>query len=263
MSKSTNDAPGLTVAVVQQKGGVGKTTLTVNLAAAAHLSGLRTVVLDMDRQGSAFDWSLARTEGSKLDGLEVKRADRALDLPQFQRLSRGYECVFLDGGKLGELTQAAAVCADVVLLPVRPGAFDFWALEGTADALDRADLVRAQFERPPIRRAFVINHAPVRSRLAREAEAALIADGCAVLGVVHQRVVYAVAAMRGESVLTSSGGELAAAEIETLWKALKETNASTITQPKKTVVRLVVDNTPATANAERNRKAQGRASRGR
>jgi cellulose biosynthesis protein BcsQ len=66
---------GLTVAVLQQKGGSGKTTLAVNLAAAAHLEGRPTLVVDMDRQASAFDWSAARKDGSTLDGLAVVKAD--------------------------------------------------------------------------------------------------------------------------------------------------------------------------------------------
>jgi chromosome partitioning protein len=242
-----------TVAVVQQKGGVGKTTLTINLAAAAHLSGLRTLVADMDRQGSAFDWWRARADGSKLDGLDVQRADRALSLPQIQRLSRGYDVVLLDGGKLGELTQAAAVAADVVLFPVRPGIFDMWAMQSTLESIDRADLVRAELDRAPIRRAYALNNAPVRSRLAREAEEALRADGSNLLGVVHQRVAFALAAMRGESVLTFPGAELAREEIQNLWRALqKDSNATTHT--KKTVVRLVVDNSSAKENGERNVK---------
>ncbi len=55
-----------TIAVLNQKGGVGKSTLSTNLAAAAHLAGRRTLVLDLDRQGSAFDWYSARAEGSPL-----------------------------------------------------------------------------------------------------------------------------------------------------------------------------------------------------
>lgn len=73
----------LTVALLQQKGGSGKTTLAVNLAAAAHLEGRRTLVVDMDRQASAFDWSAARQDRSALDGLAVVKADRAMALPRF------------------------------------------------------------------------------------------------------------------------------------------------------------------------------------
>jgi cellulose biosynthesis protein BcsQ len=51
--------PALTLAVLQQKGGSGKTTLAINLAAAAHLDGRRALVVDMDRQSSALDWNAA------------------------------------------------------------------------------------------------------------------------------------------------------------------------------------------------------------
>ena len=64
----------LTVAVLQQKGGSRKTTLAVNLAAATHLDGRRALVVEMDRQASAFDWSAARNDGSRLDGLTVVNA---------------------------------------------------------------------------------------------------------------------------------------------------------------------------------------------
>jgi cellulose biosynthesis protein BcsQ len=72
----------LTVAVLQQKGGSEKTTIAVNLAAAAHLEGGRTLVDDMDRQASALDWSPPRQEGSSLDGLAVVKADIVADVPE-------------------------------------------------------------------------------------------------------------------------------------------------------------------------------------
>jgi chromosome partitioning protein len=87
----------LTIAVLNQKGGVGKTSLAVNLGAAAHLAGRRTLIPDMDRQGSAFDWISARREGSKLDGLAVVRADRALPVARLREMSAGYDVVILGG----------------------------------------------------------------------------------------------------------------------------------------------------------------------
>jgi chromosome partitioning protein len=214
--------PVLTVAVLQQKGGSGKTTLAVNLAAAAHLEGVRTLVVDMDRQASAFDWSAARREGSALEGLAVVRADKALALPRFQEIVRGYQYVFLDGPpRLGDVTQSAAVAADVAVLPIQPGPFDFWAVAETTESLDQADRIREQLGRPPIRRTFVVNRAAVNTRLAREAEEELRRTGGQLAGVVHQRVAFPDAAARGESVLTSRTGEAAAADIACLWRALK------------------------------------------
>ncbi|MGH7272382.1 MAG: AAA family ATPase, partial [Polyangiaceae bacterium] len=164
----------LTVAVFQQKGGSGKTTLAINLAAAAHLDGGRALVVDMDRQASAFDWSAARQDGSPLDGLAVVKADRAITLPRFREIARGDDYVFLDGPpRLGDVTQSAAVATDVAVLPIQPGPFDFWAVAETLESLDQADQIREQMGRPPIRRVFVLNRACTNTRLAREAEAEL------------------------------------------------------------------------------------------
>ena len=212
----------LTVAVLQQKGGSGKTTLAVNLAAAAHLEGRRTLVVDMDRQASAFDWSAARQDGSSLEGLAVVKADRAMALPRFKEIARGYDYVFLDGPpRLGDVTQSAAVAADVAVLPIQPGPFDFWAVAETLESLDQADQVREQLGRPPIRRVFVLNRAAANTRLAREAEEELRRTGGELAGVVHQRVAFPDAASRGESVLTSRDADSTADDIQRLWRSLK------------------------------------------
>lgn len=227
----------ITIAVLQQKGGSGKTTLAVNVAAAAHLSGLRTLVLDMDRQGSAFDWRCARADGSRLDGLDVENAqggvdaDRGLTLPQFERLAAGYDVVLIDGPpRLGEITRFAAAVADVALMPVQPGPYDFWALSETIEALDYADKVRAELGRGPVRRAVVLNRAQRGTILEADGRSALRGT---LVGVVHQRVAFAQSANRGESVFTTPGALLAAAEIEKLWRALRKL-ATDGSQPKKT-----------------------------
>jgi len=212
----------LTVAVLQQKGGSGKTTLAINLAAAAHLDGGRALVVDMDRQASAFDWSAARRDGSPLDGLAVVKADKAMALPRFKEISRGYDYVFLDGPpRLGDITQSAAVAADIAVLPIQPGPFDFWAVAETLESLDHADQIREQLGCRPIRRVFVVNRASTNTRLAREAEAELRKAGGEFAGVVHQRIAFPDAASRGESVLTSRSTEAAADDIRRLWRKLK------------------------------------------
>jgi hypothetical protein len=117
-------------------------------------------------QGSA-----ARQDGSPLDGLAVVKADRAIALPRFKEIARGYDYVFLDGPpRLGDVTQSAAVAADVAVMPIQPGPFDFWAVAETLESIDQADQVRAQLGRPPIRRVFVLSRASTNTRLAREAE---------------------------------------------------------------------------------------------
>jgi len=213
--------PTITIAVVNQKGGVGKSTLSTNLAAAAHLSGLRTLILDLDSQGSALDWYAERKEGSKLDGLTVARSDKALTLPRFRELTSGYQVAILDGPpRLGDITRAAALASDVALIPLRPGAFDWWACSDTLTLLDSADTIRTEIGRPPIRRVFILNAADERTRLARAALDALGQVGELAPVTIASRVVYAEAATAGEAVMTIAPDGPAADEIGRLWKAL-------------------------------------------
>lgn len=227
-SMATVQRPRLTIAVVNQKGGVGKSTLATNLAAASHLEGKRTILLDLDSQGSALDWYAERKDGSKLEGLTVARSDKALTLPRFRELTSGYEIAVLDGPpRLGDVTRAAAIACDVALIPLRPGAFDWWACSDTLDLLDSADGIRAELNRKPARRVFILNAADERTRLARAALEALGQVGELAPVTIAPRVAYAEAATEGESVLTIAPGGPAADEITRLWRALSTNETET------------------------------------
>jgi chromosome partitioning protein len=227
MPPKTPARPRLTIAVLNQKGGVGKTTLTINLGAAAHLAGRRTLILDLDAQGSAIDWSAAREAESKLDGLAVARADKALNLKRFEELTAGFDVAILDGPpRLGNITQAAAIAADIVLVPLRPGVFDWWACSETLALLDAADDTRAVLGRRPVRRMFVLNAADERTRLARAAQEALGKLGELAPVTIAPRVAFAESASSGESVLTAAPDGLAAEEVRRLWGALSAGGAA-------------------------------------
>ena len=211
----------LTIAVLNQKGGVGKTTLATNLASAARMEGRKTLLVDLDRQGSSLDWSAARGPGSKLDGLATVKADKSLAIQRFREITDNYEIVVLDGPpRLGDVTRSAAVAADVVLVPIQPGPFDLWAAAETLDVLEEADAIRAELHRKPARRLFVVNRAAMNTVLAREAPVALAQKGEVADVIVHQRIAFAEAAATGESVLTTDPDGQAAGEIRALYKLL-------------------------------------------
>jgi len=221
----------MTFAVVQQKGGVGKTTIAINLAACAHVAGLSALIIDMDRQGTAFEWSVVeRAPGSRCEGIAVvqavsRKADTALGIAaQIPKMSRGYDVVLLDGPpRLGDVTLAAAVAADVAIIPLEPFAASFWAVPETIELLDSADAIREQHGRRPVKRAFVLSRAGIGTRLLARAEAELRKNPRAgeLLGIIHQRVAIAEAMEIGEAAITLPTAATAANEFERLWRKLK------------------------------------------
>jgi len=210
-----------TIAVLNQKGGVGKTTLATNLAAAAHLDHKRALVIDMDRQGSALDWSAARQEGSALEGLVTVKVDRPMSAQQWRDITSGFDFVVLDGpARLGDPSRSAAVVADLVILPVQPGPYDAWAANETLEVIDSADAIRAELGRPAARRLFVINRAQIGTVMSRDAPAALRKTCPVADAVIHQRIAFVESALVGESVLTFEPSGAAAVELSALYHLL-------------------------------------------
>jgi chromosome partitioning protein len=128
-----------TLAIVSTKGGVGKTTLAVHLAVAAQTAGVKTLLIDLDPQGSAAQWSkdrarLAREHGRWFKApLDVRRLF-ANDLAEeiLRAEGEGYGLVIIDTPPHADFPAArAAEAADIVLMPSRPGYFDLHAAKAT------------------------------------------------------------------------------------------------------------------------------------
>lgn len=122
-----------TVALLAQKGGVGKTTLAVTLAVQAELSGEPSGVLDADPQATASGWSLARAG----QGKETPPVAAAQDPATLRRAARdaradGLKWLFIDTpAGVSELPVTAAGLADLILIPCVPSVFNMDALAST------------------------------------------------------------------------------------------------------------------------------------
>lgn len=119
-----------TIAIISQKGGAGKTTLALHLAAAAHDAGRIALVIDTDPQATASQWAAWRSEAPPevIDSPPPRLAAKVA-----QATEQGAEFIVIDTPPHADSAARAAVeIADLVLIPCRPSAFDLSAIQTTA-----------------------------------------------------------------------------------------------------------------------------------
>ena len=186
------------LAILNRKGGVGKTTLATNLAWSL-AQNASVMLLDADPQRSSHDWSLYANDAPP--NLTVEPLGQGPLITQVRALSRRHDWTIIDGppGTSNVIADAVRV-ADVVLIPAKASAFDVWA------ATDIVDAIKAHRQSSPNAKpaaAFVITMAKPRTRLGRQIDAALAALGLPVLqSRTTDRVAYTQAGNDGSSVLT-------------------------------------------------------------
>ena len=204
------------VSILNVKGGVGKTTIAVNLARALQMDGANVLLVDSDPQGSARDWHAA-SDGEILNvvGLDRPTLDKDIKV-----VASNYDWVLIDGSPhLENMATAAVKCSDIVLVPVQPSPYDIWASE------DLIDLIKARQSvtdgRP--KAAFVVSRQIATTALAREVREAL--EGYNIPVFKHgtfQRIIYAKTAAVGSTVLDIEPNSNASTEIKLITKELKE-----------------------------------------
>jgi chromosome partitioning protein len=195
------------IAVLNQKGGVGKTTLAVHIAAALAMQGARVLLVDADPQGSARDWAAARTGAPLFPVVGLDRPTIHRDLPQ---LAKDYDHVIIDGPpRVTDLTRSAMLAARLVLIPVQPSPYDVWACAEVVDILKEASVFTEK----------------MKSVFVDVAEALATYDLPVLKTTIAQRIAFADAATSGSTVLETEPQSLAAHEIEALVREVLEVGA--------------------------------------
>ena len=195
-------------AIANQKGGVGKTTTAINLAASLAANDLRILVIDSDPQGNATSGlgvskdpdqpslyhvllgdvsAKDATRSTELDGLDIISADKNLvganlelvDIPgrefrlreRIAEIRADYDFILIDcPPALDLLTLNALIAADSVLIPIQ---CEFFALEGVSELMDTIDRIRDAFQHPLKIEGIVLTMYDDRTNLTRQVAADL------------------------------------------------------------------------------------------
>ena len=185
------------LSILNIKGGVGKTTVTTNVAIGLAKRGLSVLLLDTDSQGSATEWFETR-EPDDLD-ITLQSLTSATDLQgKIMDFAELYDCVLIDGSPhVNELAVISIAASDLIILPATPSPYDIWATEKMVHQIEQAQELN-----PYIQAYFLINRFSTVTLLSQEVAEALVQLGLPLLkSTLGSRVAYADSANHGLSVL--------------------------------------------------------------
>jgi len=204
------------IAVVNQKGGAGKTTLALNLAGALAESGSRVLLIDADPQQTAQDWAAVRDKPPPFQVLGLSKPVLHRDLPG---IAADYDHVVIDGAPRNyEVARSAIAAADLVLIPVQPSGADFWASRETVKLVKEAHAFKETQKS-----VFLVSRRVGRSALGRDIAEALAEFELPILRCgTSQRVIYAEALTAGLTVIESQPRGPAAEEIRAILAEIRE-----------------------------------------
>ncbi|TDB58535.1 ParA family partition ATPase [Arundinibacter roseus] len=186
------------ISVTSLKGGVGKSTLSQNLAVCFAHAGYKVCILDVDTNQSAIRWSGLRPDDAPAipvfgqpDGIELSK--------NAKHLSKDYDIILIDGTpSLNKVTSKIILLADLLLIPILPSGLDIWATE---QFLERYHDAEAEREKK-LPAYFLMNQFQPNTNLSKEVREVLEDTEIPVLkNTLKNRTAYREAVIKGLGVI--------------------------------------------------------------
>lgn len=197
------------ISFLNQKGGVGKTTLSINVAARLASQGQKVLLVNADKQGSATTWASLRDE-TPFQVVSMARENLAKDVIQ---LASDFDATVIDGPPHAEgIARACIIASDFVALPIEPSGLSTWASD-----LAVKQVKEAQDFKETLKCGFVVSRKIGNTVIGREIRSMAADAGIQLLDAeVEQRVAYAESLTIGKTIFEWSPAGTAAKEIVTL-----------------------------------------------
>jgi chromosome partitioning protein len=201
------------ISVLNQKGGVGKTTLSIHIASTIALAGYSVLLIDADVQRSALDWAATRDKEPLFNVVGIPSSNIHKEV---KMLEPKYDYIIIDGPpRVYDVAKAVIAASDYVVIPVQPSPYDVWSAEEIVNLINEVKTTLAPYKK--IDAGFVINRKIANSVIGRDVTEALGKYPFPVLEAsIHQRVAFTETAAQGSSAIEEDPDSIAGKEIKAL-----------------------------------------------